>query len=97
MLTPEQARKIGLNACVEKIGKEFVHDNEDKVTSAYGNHEGFVYCFVAVSKDLKKCFESSNPVPLRLTSDSPPIYRASCDVAIKDGEITFIETVLPHS
>ena len=97
MLTADQARHVGIDACIEKIGREFVRDNADRVASVYGEHEGFVYCFVGISKELKRCLESTTPNMLRLTSDNSPLYRASCDVAIKDGSITFIETVVPKS
>lgn len=93
MLTFEQAKKIGLDACIEKLGKEFVRNHAETTSSAYGEHDEEVYCFVGVSTGPRKSF---NGKTLRLSSDRKPAYRASCNVSLKDGSTTFIECVLPQ-
>lgn len=92
MLTFEQAKKIGLEACAEKIGKEFVREHADATSTAYGEHDGEVYCFIGINISPRKQFDGKT---LRLSSTGKPDYRASCNVSLKDGSTTFIECVLP--
>lgn len=91
MLTFEQAKKIGLDACTDKLGRDFVRSHADATSSAYGEHDNEVYCFVGVSTSPKKDFDGT----LVLSSDRKPAYRASCNVSLEDGKTTFIECVLP--
>ena len=49
MLTVEEAKRIGIQACVKKIGYEFCKAHPDNGVSAYGEErEGFINCFVGV-------------------------------------------------
>ena len=48
MLSVEAARKIGINACIDKLGREFVLAHRDRATSAYGESDEGVFCFVGV-------------------------------------------------
>ena len=50
MLTYEEAKRIGVNACIEKIGKDFVKRYRDSSCSAYANvDDEYAYCFDGVS------------------------------------------------
>ena len=50
MLTLNEARMIGKNACIEKIGKEFYEKYKETSTTAYGDfiEDGVVFCYVGV-------------------------------------------------
>lgn len=91
MLTYEGARKIGVEACIDKLGRDFVMKHRDTSCSAYGDRGDHVYCFVGVS-DI--------PLPemkdeLVLTSDSKFPYTARCNVDYLDGKIEFLDCILP--
>ena len=95
MLTFEEAKKIGIRACVDKLGYDFVKKYNDTSCTAYEDEEDHAFCFVGVD---------TNPVspwtggPLIL-DDSPGAkfpYRASCNVAYVDGSITFLEYIIPN-
>lgn len=93
MLTYEEARKIGIYACIDKLGKDFVDRYRETSCSAYGDMEDHAVCFVGVSDqedDLtrKQIILSSSP-------ESRFPYMASCDVGYEDGKVTFLECILP--
>lgn len=92
MLSIEAARKIGINACIDRIGRDFVFVNKDYATSAYGENEDSVFCFVGVDdKHQAKNIEGV----LILDSRSEFPYRASCNVSLLSGATDFIECVSP--
>lgn len=92
MLNMETAKKIGLNACIDKLGREFVLANKDVATSAYGESDGGVFCFVGVDDRHSRttCDRS-----LVLDSHSSFPYRVSCNVSLLDGSPRFVECVTP--
>lgn len=92
MLTTEAARKIGINACIDKLGRDFVQAHRDSSTSAYGESEDGVFCFVGV--DDAPVFPEFDGT-LVLDSVSPFPYRVSCNVALEDGSLSFLECILP--
>ncbi len=91
MLTFEQAKKIGLDACVDRLGRDFVMKYRDTSSRGYGDMEDRAYCFIGVDNTD----ERYDPVPLILTSNNPFPFRASCTVRYEDGVIEFLECVLP--
>ena len=94
MLTFDEAKKIGIKACVDKLGYDFVKKYEDTSCSAYGDEGDYASCFVGVSTEPDTPWTGG---PLIL-DDSPKAkfpYSASCDVAYKDGAVTFRECSLP--
>ncbi len=91
MLNVETARKIGINACIDKMGRAFVLANKDCATSAYGENEDGVFCFVGVDDGCR----AKNGGALILDSHSTFPYRVSCNVSLSDGVANFIECVLP--
>ena len=92
MLTFENARKIGLNACIDKIGRNFVMANKDAIAVAYGDSEEGVFCFVGVDTAYvsRNCADT-----LVLDSTSKFQYRVSCNVRLADGVTDFIECIAP--
>lgn len=92
MLSIESAKEIGINACIDKLRRDFVLAHRDSAASAYGENDGSVFCFVGVDD---RC---SRPMPagtLILDSRSSFSYRASCNVDLTDGKPTFIECIRP--
>lgn len=92
MLTFEEAKKIGINACIDKLGRDFVRENRDNGVSSYGEDEGLVYCYIGLDD---KPFVSKYPGQLVLDSESKFPYYAECYVDPKDGTVTFLDFALP--
>ncbi len=92
MLSVESARKIGINACIDKIGRDFVMAHKDSSTSAYGECEDGVFCFVGVDDNPVR---SQRDDTLVLDSQTSFPYRASCSVNLQNGTAKFIECVSP--
>lgn len=90
MLTAEEARKAGINACIDLIGRDFVEQNKDSATAAYSltaTKYGAVDCFVGVGDREKR----ENDGTLVLDSTSKFQYQAVCSVSLIDGMVTFNE------
>lgn len=92
MLTFEQAKRIGINACIEKLGVEFVRKYADTSSSAvgYGDDEKTVFCFVGVDDGPQAPFDGKT---LTLTSDDAFPYSASCEVVLETGKIENLEYI----
>ena len=91
MLTVDAAKKIGLNACINKLGRDFVLAHKDTSTSAYGEADGTVFCFVGVD---------THQAPygrLILDNRSKFPYRASCHVNLETGMTQFVECIVPET
>ncbi|MBR1684763.1 MAG: hypothetical protein IJ708_06455 [Clostridia bacterium] len=94
MLTFEEAKKVGIRACIDRLGYEFVKKYQDTSCSAYGDEGDHASCFVGV------CIEPDTPWTggTLILDDSPDAkfpYSASCNVAYEDGKITFLDCFLP--
>lgn len=95
MLTIKEAARIGINACIDKIGRDFVLAHRGNGTSGYGENEeeNSVYCYVGVDD---KPYVSPYPDDvLVLDSESKFPYYAKCNVSLTDGTTTFIDYALP--
>ena len=92
MLSIETAKKIGINACIDKLGRDFVLAHKDFAVSAYGESDNGVFCFVGVDNGRHS---QNNDHMLFLDSRSKFPFRVSCDVGLDDGTPRFIECVLP--
>ena len=92
MITYEKAREMGVDACIDKLGRDFVMKHRDTSSSAYGDRGDHVYCFVGV--DDKPAPKMDNG--LVLTSDTNFPYVARCTVSYSDGKIEFLDCVLPN-
>ena len=93
MLTVEEAANIGINACIDKIGRDFVLAHRDNGTSAYGENDGSVYCYVGVDDQPWAPPPASRRLVLDNETKFP--YYASCNVSLTDGVTTFIDYVQP--
>lgn len=94
MLTFEEAKKIGIKACVDKLGYNFVKKYEDTACSAYGDEGDHASCFVGVSTEADTPW-IGGPLILDDSPNSKFQYSASCNVAYENGAITFLECILP--
>ena len=94
MLTEEEARKIGLRACLDKIGYEFCKKHEDTIVYAYGAEDGIMECYVGVDDQPNDFDEAIHPLILDAAKYAP--YFARCEVLMEDGTITFLECCLPE-
>ena len=92
MLTLEAAKRTGINACIDKLGRSFVLAHQDTSSSAYGEMEDGVFCFVGVDD---RPIQPKPSDTLTLSSETSFPYRVSCNVSLQDGTITFLECVLP--
>lgn len=90
MLNVEAARKIGIKACIDKLGRDFVMAHRDCATTAYGESEEGVYCFVGVDDQH---WDDNGALILDSHSEFP--YRVSCNVNLFDGTPNFIECIVP--
>lgn len=94
MLSVNEAKKIGIWACIEKIGLEFCKKHADNSVSAYGEREGYkVNCFVGVSDQPEPDWDTEK---IRLSRGNDWPYYAFCDVDRKTGEVVFDEFVVPE-
>lgn len=92
MLNIDDARKIGINACIDRLGREFVSAHRDCATSAYGENDGGVFCFVGIDDGRV----SQNRDGMLVLDDRAAFpYRASCNVSLRDGFPVFIECITP--
>lgn len=92
MLTYNEAKAIGVNACIDMLGRDYVEKHRDNASAAYGDREDHVYCFVGVSDQPTP----QMPDELRLTSHDAFPYVARCNVFYKTGEKQFLDCVLPQ-
>ena len=92
MITFEEAKKIGIDACVEKIGNTLVETNKERATFGCGQHGEAVFCFVGVDTENR---DLSQGLLLDSTSKFP--YMASCNVSLIDGTVEFLDCVVPGS
>lgn len=95
MLTAEEAKKIGLRACIDKIGYEFCKKHEDTAVCAYGEDNGVMECYVGVDDQPDDFDAETSPLILDDTRLSP--YYARCHVSLSDEEISFLDFRLPEN
>ncbi len=91
MLTFEQAKEIGIEACIDKIGREYVRKYKDTSCPAYADMDEYAYCFLGVDNTPGR-YDTSH-ITLDSKSKFPVVAR--CTVNYKDGEINFLECTLP--
>ena len=94
MLTFEEAKRIGIKACVDKLGYDFVKKYEDTACSAYGDEGYHASCFVGVTTEPIVPW-NGGPLVLDDSPNSKYPYSASCNVAYADVAVTFLNCVLP--
>ena len=91
MVSLKKAKEIGHNACVEKLGRDFVEKYRDSSSFAFGDRGDYLYCFLGVNDQPEKEMTGE----LVLTSDSKFPYIARCNVDFEDGSVSYLECVLP--
>ena len=97
MLTCSEAKVIGRNACIQKLGVSFYEKYRASATVAYGDFsdEGVVFCYVGVD-DQQMDMAPSEPLILSNEAYKNPIpFFASCNVVLENGEIIFLDCALP--
>ena len=92
MLTIEKAKKKGIDACIDLIGREFCLEHQDNALSGFSNPEnGLMRCFVSVddepSIDTEPHYAGGEPMP----------YRAYVDVDMETGEVLVVDIITPQS
>ena len=94
MLTIEEAKKLGVSACIDKLGRNIYEKFIDSSTTVYGDfsEDGVIFCYVGVNDQPKK---NDHVESLILSSTNPIPYSASCNVQLSDGKIVFLECNLP--
>lgn len=94
MLTFEEAKKIGIRACVDKLGYDFVKKHNETSCTAYEDEDDRVFCFVGVGTESVAPW-TGGPLLLDDSPDAKFPYSASCNVTYADGAITFLQCTLP--
>lgn len=96
MLTVIEAKKIGIRACIDKLGYDFCKKYADNSTSAWGEiEEGIVNCFVGFNTDPAPICDINKVTKLILTHEKDWAYSACCNVYRATGDIEFIEIMTP--
>ncbi|MBR4981587.1 MAG: hypothetical protein IKY94_03390 [Lachnospiraceae bacterium] len=96
MLTVNEAKNIGIRACIEKIGLEFCKQHADNATSGFSEEDGYVNCFVGVNDKPAKQYNISEVNKLVLTSGEKWPYAARCNVSLINGNVEFYELRRPN-
>ena len=92
MLSKEAEKKIGIDACADKLGRDFILAHKNYAISIYGESADSVYCFVGVDDQHRP---QNNFDTFVLDGPSQFPFRASCNVSLEDGIPRFEECVLP--
>ena len=96
MLTVDEAKKMGIRACIDKIGYNFCEKHKENSTSSYGEVDGVMKCFVGVSDQPAQDYDIEKVEYLILTSGKKWPYYAHCTVNMANGEIAFGECRIPQ-
>lgn len=81
MLTIDETRQKGLNACIDLLGREFVQQYKHQGCVAWGITENGVYCFVAVGSP------KTQQHMIMLDSTSKWLRCAECTVSLNTGDV----------
>lgn len=96
MLSIAEARKIGVVACIKEIGYDFCKKHADNATSAYGEDNGIVNCFVGVNNYPARKIDLAKIEVLRLSDRKNDWkYYAQCLVRRETGEIQITASRVP--
>lgn len=93
MLTFEEAKKIGVDACVELLGRDFVNKYKDSSCPAYADMEEYAFCFLGVDNSPSR----NDMQGVKLTSSDSFPFVARCTVKYSDGSVNYLDCVLPSS
>lgn len=94
MLTEKEAKKIGIRACIEKLGSEFCKEYANSATSCWGmEDDNTMYCYVGVSTDPEPDYDLDKVTELTLDAKGKFPYSANCLVNMENGNITFLQLI----
>ena len=82
MLTISEARRKGVDACIDLLGRDFVQTWKAQSSAAWGMADDGVFCCVSVDT-RKRCGNL-----IMLDSTSKWSHCAECKVSLNTGEIT---------
>lgn len=88
MLSLTQAKSIGMQTCIDSLGRSFVKKYKDTSVTAFGVDENVLYCFLGISTNSQAFVESNSDVLTLSKNDWD--YSSSCNVSLTDGTITDI-------
>lgn len=94
MLNYEEAIKIGIRECINKIGKDFIEVHGDNTCIGYGDADEYAFCYVGVS-DVPDKKRKGNKIILTADERKKFPYVATCNVWYEDGKVEFNDCVLP--
>ena len=92
MLNANEAKKIGISACIDRLGYGFCKKYESSACTSWGLHDSKMFCCVGI--DDEPYVPEKNPSRLIL-SEVKFRYTVSCDVDMNDGSIEYLECVTP--
>lgn len=89
MISVEEAKKIGVDACIDRIGRDLCREYADNATSAYGLRDNYLDCFVGVNDVHDVHIDLNSVTELVLTHEKDWKYSAECSVDMDDGRVIF--------
>ena len=92
-LTFEEAKKLGMDACVDRLGRDFVMRYRDTSCPGYGDIEERVYCFPGVNNSADRYEDKA----VMLNGGDPWSYPVKCTVRYEDGKVVFLKCIVPQS
>jgi len=93
MLDTREAKKIGISACIAKIGVDFCKKYEANACTSCGVRDNVMFCSVGID-DIP--YEVQREPETLVLSESGFQYFASCNVDMRDGTIEFLECIVPQ-
>ena len=93
MISENDAARIGVNKCIDAIGREFAIANRDSsstscgITRSESTGKQVMSCFVGI--DTRARVDAENQLVLTSTPDWP--YFAKCEVDLVSGEAKLID------
>ncbi len=95
MLKVKEAREIGKQACIDKIGREFCKKHADNAVVSYSKTRKVINCYVGISDQPANVCDISEVDHLILTSLEKWPYYANCNVYAEDGRVEFLDCRVP--
>ena len=90
----EQAKEIGREACIDRLGRDFIMRYRDTSCPAFADMEDHAYCSVSVDNTETR-YDIGRPVLTSKAAGSVWPYYAKCNVRYSDGNVEFLDCVVP--
>lgn len=97
LLSVDEAKEKGINACVDKIGRDFCRAHNDNSVSVWGDRDEYVYCFVGVNPEPGPECDINKVDTLELVDGNNWTYYAICNVFVEDGHIEYRDCNIPQT